>query len=152
MKRLLLIRHAKTEPAGLEESDHERQLTERGVEDAGKLARAIARAGVSIDAALVSSATRCRQTWDLMKETLGEPAEFVDRRLYLASADTILDLARVRAEETVAVIGHNPGLAILGETLVGEDALPEQRMRTGSAILIVFDGARVTGSTPFPRS
>ena len=65
MKRLLLLRHAKSAwPDGVE--DHDRPLSDRGRRDAPRMGAYIAAAGLRPDFALVSSARRTQETWALV--------------------------------------------------------------------------------------
>jgi len=63
MRRLLLLRHAKAERSAPGASDHERALIERGSIDAVKIGAYMAGHALTPDRVLVSTATRCQQTW-----------------------------------------------------------------------------------------
>ncbi|MBV9054184.1 MAG: histidine phosphatase family protein [Hyphomicrobiales bacterium] len=133
MKRLLLLRHAKSaRPAGV--ADHERPLAPRGSADARLMGAYLQREMLLPDLALVSTSARTRQTWDLLLQGLGSvPNLRFEPRLYEASAG---GLASVIAEapdeaEEVLLIGHNPGLADLAHLLAGHgDRYALARMRT----------------------
>jgi phosphohistidine phosphatase len=75
-RRLLLFRHAKSDsPQG--GSDHERPLGPRGRHDAPRMGEEMARRGLKPELALVSTATRTRETFALVKPFLPEvPARF----------------------------------------------------------------------------
>ncbi len=112
MKRLLLLRHAKTErdnPRG----DHARELTGRGIADAALMGGRIKALKLQPDAVLCSTAARAMQTWEhlapFFKKTL-QP-QFADA-LYLAPPRVILQQARGAPDRaaTLLVIGHNPGM------------------------------------------
>jgi phosphohistidine phosphatase len=124
MKRLLLLRHAKSSWSDPKLEDHERPLSRRGVADAGRLAKSIADTEeLRIDFVLCSSAVRARQTWahlePLLRPSLGVE---VTRDLYLPSSQALL--ARLsqlpKDAETVLVIGHNPALEGFALALVRE--------------------------------
>ncbi|MBV9139225.1 MAG: histidine phosphatase family protein, partial [Hyphomicrobiales bacterium] len=119
MKRLLLLRHAKSaRPAGV--ADHERPLAPRGLADARVMGAYLQQEMLLPDLALVSTSARTRQTWDLLLQGLGSvPNLRFEPRLYEASAG---ELASVIAEvpdeaKEVLLIGHNPGLADLAHLL-----------------------------------
>lgn len=118
-RRLLIVRHAKAGyPDGV--SDHDRPLTERGERDATALGQWLVRERFVPDVVLVSTATRASATWELAARALGvEPEVHVERRLYNADADTVLELVRTYGGDahTVAVVGHEPGLSTLARTL-----------------------------------
>lgn len=109
MRRLILMRHSKTEannPAG----DKARHLTGRGrqeAQDAGVELRAL-----GVDYALVSSATRTRETF--AATGLDVPVEFQDA-LYFGGSETMLERIKEMDDdvECLLVIGHNPTIASL---------------------------------------
>ena len=111
MRRLVLMRHAKTEgsnPGG----DHARQLLPRGVQDAQTAGLALRELGLQY--ALVSTAARTRQTFAALG--LGIPAEFLDS-LYHDGAETMLrHISETDPKVTgLIVVGHAPtipGLAV----------------------------------------
>ncbi len=120
MKRLILFRHAKTEPWFEGADDHGRALTERGHEDARRVAKRIEDLGWSPNTALISSARRARETWAEAAHIFGPCAISIVEALYLASATTIESVISERAAvgDCTLVIGHNPGLHELGLELV----------------------------------
>jgi phosphohistidine phosphatase len=68
MRRLLLLRHAKTERPKPGERDCDRELTKRGSADAPVIGAYMARHGLVPDLALVSPVTRAEETWTLVAE------------------------------------------------------------------------------------
>jgi len=110
MKRIVILRHAKTEK--LAETDKVRRLTERGRDQAKQCAEWIASLPFEIDSAIVSTATRTTQTWEELK--LACPVQFSDDA-YNASAEQWVHLIRECAPEVenLLIIGHNPGLSDL---------------------------------------
>ena len=117
MRRLLLLRHAKSDwPEGI--ADAERPLNERGNAAAPLIAAFIAKEKFAPGLALVSTARRTRETWALISPHLPSVEAKFDDRLYGAPADSILRVIReTPAEiETLLVIGHNPGLERLAES------------------------------------
>ena len=62
MKRLLVIRHAKTHPAQVGQKDFDRTLNERGQQDAPKMARRLIDRGIEIDGFYSSPAARAFAT------------------------------------------------------------------------------------------
>jgi phosphohistidine phosphatase len=124
MKTLLLVRHAKTAPAGRDQSDHDRALEDVGVTDAGKLAHYLKKKGYQIDVMLVSSANRTQTTAQILLTALGEhpPEVVVSPDLYLASDDQIWAAIQGAdpAINTLLVVGHNPGLETLSQRFLPE--------------------------------
>jgi phosphohistidine phosphatase len=115
-RQLVLIRHSKA-VAGA--ADHERPLAERGVADAGALARWLA-AAVTPDRAVVSTAIRAQQTWQFAAVWLERPAEVVsDHRVYANTVGGLLAIIHETPAEvgTLVLVGHNPSMAELAAGL-----------------------------------
>lgn len=146
MITLLLFRHAKSDWSSPELEDHERPLTKRGTKAAPLVARHVAKERLKPDLILCSDSVRTRATLALLlPELKGLPPEVViEERLYLASAETILDVVRKNAgegDEKVMVIGHNPGMHALALTLIGDGdkkALKQMAMKFPTAALAVI--------------
>lgn len=118
MRRLLLLRHAKSDwPDGY--ADDVRPLAGRGREDAPEVGKAMAREGLVPDLALVSTAVRTQQTWELVAPQLGTAIPSSDRRdLYAASERTLLEVAAGTPDEirTLLICAHNPGIERLARS------------------------------------
>jgi phosphohistidine phosphatase len=118
MRRLLLLRHAKSDwPEGID--DAMRTLAPRGREDAPKMGRAIVKAGLVPDFAMVSAAVRTRQTWSLVSAQFGKTVSMREEEgLYAASEKTILEFVRTAPDdaETLMMVGHNPGMERLARS------------------------------------
>jgi phosphohistidine phosphatase len=117
-RQLVVMRHAKAEPHG--DSDAERELVQKGYDDAVEAGRWLADRDFTPDAALVSSSRRTRSTWLAVAEGGSFDAVPVySESLYLAGPETALDLVRETAAEMTAllVIGHNPTAAYLAQLL-----------------------------------
>lgn len=118
MRRLLLLRHAKSDwPDGTE--DALRPLAERGIGDAPEMGQAIVRNKLIPDFAMVSAALRTRQTWDLVSSQFGRevPVRF-ENGLYAASEKTIIEFVRSAPSDakTLMMVGHNPGMERLARS------------------------------------
>jgi len=145
---LILLRHAKSDWSG-HEGDHDRPLAKRGRRQAPDAGRWLAVNVDSIDLAVVSTAKRARTTWDLVAGELEQPPKTRnDDDVYAASLSELLGIVRHLDEAlgTVVLVGHNPGIENLAETLTGE-SLP---MPTSALAVIeltsTWDGAgRVRG-------
>lgn len=122
MRRLILIRHAKSGWDNPLLADHDRPLAPRGRRAAPLVGRWLRQAGFLPVTALVSTARRTRETWELIAPCL-PPAEVrPEPGLYAAAAGTILSTIREAGEpaETLAVVGHNPGIGDLAGLLARE--------------------------------
>ncbi|MEH6488477.1 SixA phosphatase family protein [Hyphomonas oceanitis] len=111
MKRLILMRHAKTEPWTEGIDDFGRALTEQGHADARRVAEEIVARGWSPERILVSTARRARETCSEVAQVVeGERVRPMEA-LYLSGQRGILDAVRQNdGATTLMVIGHNPGL------------------------------------------
>jgi phosphohistidine phosphatase len=129
MRRLFLVRHAKTE-LSIGRDDYGRKLTERGRADARRVAKALAARHFLPDVLIHSGAARAKQTAEIFAAEWGSKVELEqDTRLYDASLTTLLERARALADahKRVGLVGHNPGLGELATALTGSGAEPERR-------------------------
>lgn len=148
MKRLLLLRHAKSSWGDPALDDFERPLAPRGRRAAPLMASALLERGWAPDAALVSPAARTRETWALVAAALPDaPEPAFPKPLYLASPAVLLDTVRraPAAAEVLLLLGHNPGLERLAAQLAGPDsdpaALAALRSKFPTAGLAVVEAA-----------
>jgi len=126
MRRLILLRHAKTETDAPSGRDQDRRLDHRGHRDAAEIGAWLGLHPPFPDLVQVSPAVRARQTWELawemMREHAPEPrVEFLPE-LYGAGAAQILEAIRtasVNDPKRLMVIGHNPGMHELALMLTG---------------------------------
>jgi phosphohistidine phosphatase len=112
LKRLLLIRHAKSSWDDPALADHERPLAPRGQKAADRIAEHLGDAEATIDVVLCSSSRRTRETLERLTTTFGDAEVRVEDGLYGASAGELLDRLHDVPDGIggVAVIGHNPGI------------------------------------------
>lgn len=115
MKRLILMRHAKSDWSASGD-DHGRPLNARGKDSAAAMGRWVVDQGWTPDEVLCSTATRTRQTLTLLGLP-HLPTRF-ERTLYLAEADEIIDTLRSAEADTVLLVGHNFGIAECAHALV----------------------------------
>ena len=129
MRRLFLIRHAKTEPS-VGRDDYERRLTGRGREDAKRVAKALTARRMLPDVLIHSGAARAKETAEIFAAAWQGKVELQeDAGLYDASVTTLLARTRALADEhkRVGLVGHNPSLGELATALIGSGAEPEMR-------------------------
>jgi phosphohistidine phosphatase len=125
MRRLLLLRHAKTETESPTGQDHDRRLDDRGHRDAAEIGGWIGRHPPFPDRVLVSPAVRAYQTWEVaweaMKGLVPRPeVEFLPE-LYGADPTELLHtirMASVSDPKRLMLVGHNPGMHELALTLI----------------------------------
>ncbi|MCX6247919.1 MAG: histidine phosphatase family protein [Bacteroidetes bacterium] len=130
MKKLYLVRHAKSSWEEPGESDLERPLMEKGIKRTQKINRFLNERGVKIDLMISSPAERAFQTALMIARGIGYPEEkiVVDRKIYDGYYDRILDLIYASPNEvdSLMIIGHNPTISHLANLFLhpGVDLLP----------------------------
>src|SRR5690606_15840030 len=144
MLRLLLLRHAKSDrPAGVQ--DHERPLAPRGVMQSEAMGKYMAGQGLIPDLAVVSTARRTQDTWQLAAPAFATvPSQNNEGRIYEAAPDDILTVIQETdaATRVLLVVGHNPGFEQLAGYLVGQgrpQALARLQKKFPTAALAVID-------------
>jgi phosphohistidine phosphatase len=121
MGTLVLLRHGKSDWSG-DEPDHLRPLARRGRRQVPETGRWLADNVGAIDLVIVSSAERAGETWRLAAAELDvRPPVREDDRVYAASARALLGVLRELPGDvgTVVLVGHNPGIEDLLESLTG---------------------------------
>lgn len=120
MRRLMLLRHAKTESAEPGGRDRDRKLTQRGRADVPVIGAYMARHGLVPDLVLLSPVTRTEETWALLAAAFaGEPRVVKDERIYDASPERLIGVIRaMRNAHVLLLIGHNPGLQEVAVRLI----------------------------------
>ena len=164
MRRIHLLRHAKSswDDAGL--ADHDRPLSSRGEEAGRKLGAWIVERGVHPQLVLCSTATRARRTLELVLPSLEavpsgayQPVVAFEAGLYHASADSLLQRVQTLDAdlEDVMLVGHNPGLQDLALRLSAPSSERKRiaaKLPTGALVTIEladewysvgFEGGRI---------
>lgn len=130
MKRLTLLRHAKSDWDDPVARDFDRPLNRRGEKAALLVGQFAKSRKMQFDRLVASPAVRVTQTLDTFLSGYGEPLEpHWDRRIYLASAATLFDVIRDLPDtaQSVLMAGHNPGLEELILELVPDDGASSLR-------------------------
>ena len=126
MKKLILLRHAKSSWDDLDMADIDRPLNKRGRKAAPLMGKELRKREVTPDLVLCSPAKRTRETHSLFAESakLSSQVEFC-REIYEASSRDLLGLLRRQDSKLacILVIGHNPGMESLLYELTGKDEL-----------------------------
>ena len=148
MRRLMLLRHAKTEPEAPSGRDQDRRLDERGRKDAAEIGNWMGRHPPFAESVMVSPAVRAHQTWEIAWEAMKDlaPSPEVEFLPELYGADPALLLESIRdAEATdpkrLMLVGHNPGMHELALALIGSGdeagrkALSDNLPTSGLAVL-----------------
>jgi len=124
MKRLTLLRHAKSSWGQPDLDDHDRPLNQRGQRDTPIMGRRLVAHGVRPSLIITSPAKRARQTVKLLAREIGYPIEFMhtEKSLYLADPTTILGVIEGQEDtfSDIVVCAHNPGITDLANQLSGQ--------------------------------
>lgn len=145
VKRLLLLRHAKSSWDQPDIADAERPLSKRGERSAPLMGQMMAREGFQPDLILCSSAKRTLQTAQRVVAALGSDLAIEELDdLYMATPREILVTIAENAGTAgnVLVIGHNPGLGDLATWLTSDGDsrdLEKLRDKFPTAALAVID-------------
>ena len=125
---LFIMRHAKSDWNNELISDFDRPLNERGMKDAPRMARWLSERltenNKALDFLISSPALRAKQTTTEITSHLNLPESAIcyDKRMYLASVETLLDIVREtdNKHKSIMLVGHNPGLENLALNLSKE--------------------------------
>ncbi|MFZ5709021.1 MAG: SixA phosphatase family protein [Pseudomonadota bacterium] len=142
-RRLILVRHAKSDWDDPSLDDHDRPLNRRGRRSAAELGEWLHSRGYEPDQVLCSSAARTRETWARVAATPLEVTPQVDylTGLYHAGPDVMLRALRRAAGDVVMMIGHNPGIAAFAALLPARTPNHEdfRRYPTGATLVLDFE-------------
>jgi phosphohistidine phosphatase len=158
MRRLMLLRHAKSDWSVGGQRDQDRALAARGREAAPLIGAYMAHHGLRPDKVLVSTARRARETWDLVAGAFGKDLDVVhDDRLYDSNPKALLIPVREAgtAAHSLLMVGHNPGIQELASLLMASGDLDaRQRLleKFPTAALAVIDFPIDSWSAIHPHS
>ncbi len=142
MKRLILLRHAKSDWYAGAPSDWERPLNKRGVGAAKTMGRVMAAAGIVPEKVISSSAVRARTTVELAIEAGDWECHLeVTDLLYGVAPAEALQVAQVQPDtiDSVMLVGHEPTWSELAGALTGGGRV---RVTTATAVGIEFEGTQ----------
>jgi phosphohistidine phosphatase len=148
MRRLMLLRHAKTEHNAPSGRDQDRRLDDRGRLDAAEIGGWMAEHPPFPDSVLVSTAVRSEQTWDIVRDAMNhaapQPKVKLLAELYAADPSVLLQIIHDAATDDpkrLLLVGHNPGLHELAFALTGSgkaaarSALADNLPTSGLAVI-----------------
>jgi phosphohistidine phosphatase len=143
MRRVYLLRHAKSSWKDRSLADRDRPLAGRGKRAVKAVAGHLEAEGIRPDLVLCSPARRTRETLERVEAAFGDRVETrLDEALYGASEAELLACLRALAQEidSVMLIGHNPGLEELALALASRGAqLARLREKYPTAALATID-------------
>ncbi len=150
MKRLILMRHAKSDWSEGGLTDYERPLNKRGTHDANMMGKWLAQHIEPPQLILCSSARRTRQTLQLLllgMQSSGAETHDIEQHdleaMYLAPASKLIELvhAHLNSHESMMLIAHNPGMEGIVSYYCPDAPLTNsgKLMTTGNIAVIEFD-------------
>jgi phosphohistidine phosphatase len=139
LRRLIVMRHAKSSWSSDAQGDHGRPLNKRGRRDAPAVAARLCELNWLPEAALSSDSARTRETLTLMLDQFDpRPQAAYLPSLYQGGIHQLREAVAGLSSDikTVLVLGHNPGWAVAVTWLTGEPV----DMTTGNAALLESSG------------
>ena len=139
MKRLLLMRHAKSSWKDSDIPDNERPLKKKGHKDAEKMGKLLKSKKLVPDLIIASTAVRAEKTAEDIAKACKYKNEIVfSDSLYMAEPADILNVIKEHAKKQncVMIIGHNPGLEAFLQILTG-------KVESLSTASIAYLGAKI---------
>ncbi len=126
MKTLILMRHAKALKESDDSTDHNRQLSDKGKEDAKLMSDSLKREKFLPELIVSSTSKRTQKTAKIVLEDLNlKPNSLLlESDLYEATTSDILHVIRLLPDEinTVMLVGHNPSftgmIGLLSQTFI----------------------------------
>jgi len=123
MFELMLLRHAKSDWHN-HMADIDRPLNQRGTDDAIRLGIYLNSIKLTPDRMVVSVAERTQQTAEcvLMNLPMAEENIIIDKELYLADRETLIETIELYAVEgqRLLILAHNPGMDNIVSYLASE--------------------------------
>ncbi len=147
MRRLILLRHAKTERDAPSGRDFDRRLDELGTHDARDIGQWLARNNYTPDLAWVSLAHRAQQTWEILQKSFPKSRAEHLEELYSTDAGDLLTTIRtagIADPKVLMIVAHNPALHELALALIsagGTTGLRALAANLPTAGVVVIDFA-----------
>ncbi len=123
MKKLYIIRHAKSSWSDEKLDDFERPLNKRGKENAPMMGERLKEKGIMPDIIISSPAKRAKTTAEIIAQKVGYKNILFLDDIYEAAPETLHKILSKLEDsyKVVFLVGHNPSLNALAEKLVGFD-------------------------------
>ena len=134
MKRLYLVRHAKSSWEEPGKADIDRKLTDLGIKRTEKVIPYLKKKEIIVDQMISSPAIRAYQTAVLIAKGIGYPVKKIrtDLKIYNGGYDRILDIIYSTPDEvgSLMIFGHNPVITQLANLFLhpGIEDLPTTGM------------------------
>ena len=121
MKKLYLVRHAKSSWEDQIQSDHERPLSSRGKKDAPKIGDILKEQNVTPNIIISSDAKRALQTATIIANKLNYSNDMIIKNssIYEATTQNLLNVINSIDDEnnSAMLFGHNPGFTVLANLI-----------------------------------
>ena len=142
-KRLILLRHAKSDWRSGVATDFERPLNQRGRHDAPRVGRWLHFNAMRPDVICCSSAKRARETLELIATELNisqTEVQFMGELYHANEAEiTAIVEEQLLITDTVMIVGHNPGFEMVLLNYCPDTAMPKDRKLMTTACVAVID-------------
>ena len=141
LKRLIILRHATPAASGHDGTDHTRPLTMLGQREAHIQGRFLREAGIIPQQVEASSATRARETAEIIAEDLGlSDRLFISDSLYNAPGEVLLNRLQALPPKinTVLLVAHMPGVAELLNLLTVDSGEMAVAFQPGTLVSITI--------------
>jgi phosphohistidine phosphatase len=124
MKRLYIVRHAKSDWSQPGQNDEDRKLLGKGIKRTHKILEFLKQHDTRPDLIISSPAIRAISTASLLAEGLGYPLAEIqqERIIYRGDSDDIMDFIYETPQniESLMVVGHNPTFTNLANRFLDE--------------------------------
>ena len=120
---IYVFRHGIAEPHSGDIPDADRSLTERGVGRTQQAAKGLARFADRPEVILTSPKRRAKQTADILANVFGMTPS-ISPALADGPPVDVIHMLRERDEQSVMIVGHEPTLSEVIETLCTQKPLP----------------------------
>ena len=139
LKRLVVLRHAKSDWDSAAETDHARPLNERGRQEAPAIAEKLAANGYGPEHVVASDSKRTTETFELARSHWPNVTVDFTEHFYHAGIEAVRAVAAsVPANvTTLVVLGHNPGWEGVVHELSGRSV----ELKTANAAVLEVEAA-----------
>ncbi|HBH07762.1 MAG TPA: phosphohistidine phosphatase [Flavobacteriales bacterium] len=140
MKKLYLVRHAKSSWKDSSLEDIDRPLNNRGKKAAPMIGQKLKARNVQPQIVFASSSKRTTKTAKILIEKLGLGTDklHLEEDLYLSSPKKMIRFIQTldNNHDEVMIVGHNPGITLTVNLLAGEHI---ENIPTAGAACVLFD-------------
>ena len=139
MKKILIMRHAKSDWSDGSLRDFDRPLNDRGKKAAPLMGREIKSLGITPDLIISSPALRARMTAEAVAENCDYQNDIIwNDSFYFGYTNEIINAIKSVDEtiHSVMIFGHNPTWSTVAEILSGEFI----SMKTADVVVLEFEG------------